>query len=193
MPMAAVAPGIGLLFVSLAPAQSAPPRIHTVVTDFGVDLTGARPANGAIMKAFKAALSGGTVPPLAGTIDFPCGTYNLDDTVTFTSNYMVILNGSGACSQFVWTGPGNRPMFLIQDCDKCLFENFRIIARAPLLYVFQTENSGLGQARAVSTADEFRNLIIEGPNGNIVTAFYFHGHVDGNNDQQKLESVQVCG
>jgi hypothetical protein len=84
-------------------------------------------------------------------------------------------------------------MFLIQDCDKCLFENFWIIARAPLLYAFQTENSGLGQARAVSTADEFRNLIVEGPNGKIVTAFYFHGHVDGNNDQQRLESVQVFG
>jgi hypothetical protein len=156
-----------------------------------VDLTGVKPANEAILKAFRSALTGGGSSPLAGTIDFPCGTYNLNATVTFTSNYMVILNGSGGCADFIWTGDNKSPMFLVQDCNKCLFENFRVVAKTPLLYVFQTENSGLRVG--LPTADQFKNLMIEGPNGNIVTAFYFHGPSDNNNDQQKLESVQVYG
>jgi hypothetical protein len=66
-----------------------------------------------------------------------------------------------------------------------------VVARRPLLYAFQTENSGLGLG--VPTADQFKNLIIEGSSGNLTTAFYFHGPSDQNNDQQKLESVQVFG
>lgn len=159
----------------------------------GCDPTGKTDSSACIMEAWKAS---GTEAK-GGTLNLPCGTFQIAAKVTLTSFLAHSLLGSGACTVLNWTGNATDPMFYIVDCQACTFGNFYLTNARPLHYgIWQIHTNAAGNHYG-SYLNTYRDIHVqsggtfEAPT--LTTFFYAGGGVDGNNDQMHFLNVHVFG
>jgi hypothetical protein len=157
----------------------------------GCDPTGKTDSSGCIMTAWNAA---GT-DTKGGTLNVPCGTFQIAAKVTLNSSLKRSLVGSGACTVFNWTGNATDPMFYIVGCLACTFGNFYLTNTKPLHYgIWQTRLQGDHYNSYLNT---YRDIHVQGggtfESPTLVTFFYAGGGIDGNNDQMYFLNVHVFG
>jgi hypothetical protein len=157
----------------------------------GCDPTGKSDSSACIMAAWNAA---GT-DSRGGTLNVPCGTFQIAAKVTLTSSLQRSLLGSGSCTVFNWTGNSTDPMFYIVDCNSCVIGSFFLTNAKPLHYgIWQIHAAG---SHYISTLNTYRDIHVQSGGTfefpTLVTFFYSGGGIDGNNDQMHFENVHVYG
>lgn len=141
-------------------------RDRSSLLDFpGADPTGATDSSAAIMAAWKAVQQNVGAPGSAygGTLNIPCGTFQIAHTVVLSSSLAEHFVGSGGCTVFNWTGDAVSPMFLTIGCLECDFGNFHVTnTNAPLHYgIWQTENAGESYS---TTLTRYHDIHVQGGN-----------------------------
>ncbi len=144
----------------------------------------------AALQKFFAALSRSGGRGAHGCI--PGGTYLLSDTIHITSTAGMLVQGGGFATTFSWAGAADRPMFLIEDADRCEIGNFIIAPTLanPLQTAIQTKNIGGG----VQTPRQciFRNIYVFASALHALgKGFVFGSGTDGNNDFHACENCFV--
>ena len=97
-----------------------------------------------------------------------------------------------AAGQYVWRGPANAPVFLLQNCRDYRIENIDVSCETPCSAVFYMERTKSGPGVIPSTMHMFRNVRIF---GNDFPAFgiWYHDTIDENNEHGRFDCVSVYG
>jgi hypothetical protein len=171
------------------------PRPWIDVRAYGALGDGTTDDTTAIQAAINAAKN--TVSFTGGILFVPPGVYKITDTLTVSNVSGFQLWGSGASDNFnqctfEWAGAADRTMFLMQDCSRCCFRDFRVKSSPslPLLVGIRSEN---GPGAITPKSNRYDNVHMDGGNnGGLLKAGWYHAQGAGGDANNDFSSFFKC-
>ena len=146
-------------------------------------------------KAVQGAIDAAILNSRGGGVFVPAGTYKISKTLHIENVLGLKFTGvSVGATRFIWSGPPDVPMFLLQDARDVVMSDFRIESspRKPLFTGIQTEN---GAKRIwVPSQNHFQRIVINGTKkGGLTNGFRIAEGAggDNNNDFHEFLRCQV--
>jgi len=135
----------------------------------------------------------------------PSGDIIVTDSIVMTDGFGRGMQGSGSSNcappgygtgtRIIWLGPPDRPLFVLNSCQKAWLCDLDVYAWYPLKRVIESRTMGPGRP---SSQHLFENLTFHGPGIRELIAFVGGpndpgGGFDGNNDLMTLRNVAGAG
>lgn len=145
----------------------------------------------ALQVALDSAKTGSGASAVGSFVPIRRATINIADTINIkdvrgTRGWGDALGGT----TLNWTGPADRPMFLIDGCDSVELAYFTVRVSNPLLSVFKITDQGAGVSKIRSTRIRIHDIDVEDSDGALTDVIWIALTADlGKNDQHSFERV----